>query len=282
MDEPINSRRTRIEIITHLPGVIGDSAAMRKIAETVKLVAMSDAPILIYGETGTGKELAAKAVHLFSKRKEGPFIPVNCGAIPEGLIESELFGYERGAFTGAVGQKRGFWELAHNGTLFLDEIGDLPLLAQTKILSALQEKKIFRVGGTREINVNVRIVAATNKNLFADVGAGTFRNDLYYRINVIVIDMPPLRQRREDIPMLAAHFASLFEANVGHPVVFSDSAIRHLQSSYDWPGNIRELENIILRAITLNPEAPVLYAQLLTFLHESAESDATALSAKPI
>ncbi len=237
--------------------IIGESSAIRHIFEMIKRVSPSRSTVLITGESGTGKELIARAIHQNSVRREQPFVAVSCGAIPENLLESELFGYMKGAFTGAVSNKMGLFELADHGTLFLDEIGELPLLIQVKLLRVLQEKQFKRVGGTKDISVDVRIVAATNRDLERMVEEQTFRGDLYYRLNVIPIHIPPLRERNEDIPLLARYFLEKYNHEIGkHFTHISDEAIVKLMS-YDWPGNIRELENMIERAVALETE-PVI------------------------
>jgi len=228
--------------------LIGKSKAMKEVFDLVQKVAGSRANVLITGESGTGKELVAKAVHYNSERKEKPFVPINCGAIPENLLESELFGHEKGSFTGAVQQKAGLFELADGGTLFLDEIGELPMSMQVKLLRVLQEREFRRVGGTRNISIDVRLIAATNKDLEAEVECGGFREDLFYRLNVIRIPLPPLRSRREDIPMLVEHFYRRASGREGGGA--TEPAMRRLLD-YHWPGNIRELENIVERCLVL-------------------------------
>src|SRR4051812_3598332 len=205
--------------------------------------------VLITGESGTGKELIARALHEYSLRHTGPFIKINCAAIPKTLMESELFGYEKGAFTGAVGAKPGRFELAHGGTLFLDEIGEIPVEMQVKLLRVLQESEFERVGGIKTIKVDVRLVAATNRDLHAEVAAAAFREDLYYRLNVVPIHLPPLRERRDDIPLLVGHFIGRFNERLKKQVtgIEPDAVFRLV--SYGWPGNIRELENVMERAI---------------------------------
>ena len=232
------------------PNIIGESAEMKKVFSLIERVSASDATVLILGESGTGKELVAATIHYRSKRKEKPFIKVNCAALPEGLIESELFGHEKGAFTGALKRKPGRFELANGGTIFLDEVGDLPLSTQAKILRVLQEKTFERVGGTVTLTVDVRIIAATNKNLEEEVKAGRFREDLFYRLNVIPISLPPLRERRGDILNLMEFFTDKYRSMLSKDVRFSQEAVNALLA-YDYPGNVRELENIIERSVTL-------------------------------
>ena len=231
--------------------IIGLSKAMQGIFEQIKKIAPTDSSVLISGESGTGKELVAHSVHKLSPRRDKPFIKVNCGALTESLLESELFGHEKGAFTNAIRHKRGKFELAHNGSIFLDEIGNVSENVQVKLLRVLQEKEIDRVGSECTKKVNVRIIAATNRNLFESVQRGEFREDLYYRLNVIPIDLPPLRHRKEDIPFLVDHFLRKKGAEMKKPVTkISQQAIGTLEK-YNWPGNIRELENLIERAIVL-------------------------------
>jgi two-component system, NtrC family, response regulator HydG len=237
--------------------VVGGSPAFRRMMMLVEQVADSSATVLIQGESGTGKELVASAIHERSSRRGGPFVAVNCAALPETLLESELFGYERGAFTGAAGRKEGRFELAHAGTLFLDEVADLSAVTQPKILRVLQEGEFERVGGTRTIRVDVRIVAATNQDLGQMVREKRFREDLYYRLNVITINVPPLRERREDIPLLAQHFLRVYAAKNNRRLeAFTDEAMRRLEA-YAWPGNVRELENVVERGVVLARGAQV-------------------------
>jgi two-component system response regulator PilR (NtrC family) len=231
-----------------LGSLIGKSKSMQDVYDLILKVAGSRVNVLITGESGTGKELVAKAIHFNSDRRDKPFIPINCGAIPENLLESELFGHEKGSFTGAVQQKSGLFEMANCGTLFLDEIGELPPMMQVKLLRVLQEREFRRVGGTKDIQVDVRLIAATNKDLEAEVARGTFREDLFYRLNVIRIPLPPLRERREDLPLLIEHlFCKLSDTP---SVRVSEKAMRRLLD-YQWPGNIRELENFLERCVVL-------------------------------
>jgi formate hydrogenlyase transcriptional activator len=211
--------------------------------------------VLIRGETGTGKELIARALHDLSPRCERTFVKLNCAAIPTGLLESELFGHEKGAFTGAIMQKIGRFELAHQGTLFLDEVGDIPVELQPKLLRALQEQEFERLGSTDTIRVDVRLVAATNRDLERMVADGRFRNDLYYRLNVFPVVLPPLRDRREDIPMLARHFANAFARRLGRQIETIPTAVMEALVRYSWPGNIREMQNVIERAVILSRES---------------------------
>jgi len=229
-------------------GLIGKSKSMQDVFNMIRKVASSPVKILVTGESGTGKELVARAIHYNSDRRDGPFVPINCGAIPENLLESELFGHEKGSFTGAIRQKPGLFETAAGGTIFLDEIGELPAMMQVKLLRVLQENEFRRVGGTKDIKTDVRVLAATNRHLEEAVAAGSFREDLYYRFNVIRIDLPPLRQRREDIPVMVDFFWERFTGQKG--VKVAEDAMRRL-IDYSWPGNVRELENVIERATVL-------------------------------
>ncbi|GAB6850216.1 sigma-54 dependent transcriptional regulator [Paraburkholderia kururiensis] len=221
--------------------------------ERIQLVAPSDANVLIVGETGTGKELVARHVHHLSHRRDAPFIAVNCGALSESLVESELFGHEKGAFTGALSAKPGWFEAAQGGTLFLDEIGDLPLPMQVKLLRVLQEREVVRLGARRSIPVDVRVVAATNVHLRDAVVAGRFREDLYYRLNVVQLGVPALRERPGDILPLAHHFMRTYRERIGHGARDLDEAAQHKLSAYSWPGNIRELENVVHHALLVCP-----------------------------
>jgi DNA-binding NtrC family response regulator len=239
----------RAEELTSFSGIIGTASSMRQIFQQITDVAKYDYPVHIHGETGTGKERVAAAIHSESKRTRAAFVPVNCGAIPEGLVESELFGHVKGAFSGAVKDRKGRFELAHNGTLFLDEVAELPKQMQVKLLRFLQEGVVERVGSETTINVDVRIISATNKNLSAEVEKGNFRKDLFYRLNVIPIKLPPLRERRNDIPLLSAHFLKRAEEeNNGTTPAFSKDAMRAMMD-YDWPGNVRELQSAVQFAI---------------------------------
>ncbi len=233
------------------PQLVGEDPSLRKVFASLQRAATTDATVLLEGESGTGKELFARSLHALSPRADAPFVAINCAAIPENLLETELFGYEKGAFTGAAGRKPGKFEMAHRGTLFLDEIGDLPMSLQAKILRALEEKKFERVGGTALLQVDVRLVAATNKGLRAAVAARRFREDLYFRLSVFPITIPPLRDRPGDIPVLARYFVERFCRDLKkRPFTLSPGALEQLQS-YRWPGNVRELQNCIERAVIL-------------------------------
>jgi formate hydrogenlyase transcriptional activator len=235
--------------------IVGESAALRRVLKEVETVAPTDSTVLIRGETGTGKELIARAIHQLSPRRERTFVKINCAAIPTGLLESELFGHEKGAFTGAIMQKIGRFELAHQGTLFLDEVGDIPSELQPKLLRVLQEQEFERLGSTRTIRVNVRLVAATNRDLGQMAANGQFRSDLFYRLNVFPVTLPPLRERRDDIPRLVRHCAQKVARRMGRRIETIPAEIMDVLMQYPWPGNIRELENIIERAVILSPGA---------------------------
>src|SRR5205809_4348707 len=232
--------------------LIGKSKKMQELFKMIEVVSVTNSTVLITGESGTGKELVAKAIHLNSPRAEEAFISVNCGAFTETLLESELFGYVRGAFTGATTNKKGLFEVSDKGTIFLDEVGDTSLAMQVKLLRVLQERKLRRVGGTEEIPVDVRIIAATNRDLSEMVAENQFREDLFYRISVIPLELPPLRHRRDDIPLLAGHFLNRLNVTMGKKVDrISDEALKKLET-YEWPGNVRELENAMERAFILD------------------------------
>jgi sigma-54 specific flagellar transcriptional regulator A len=230
---------------------IGQSPAIKEILSIINKLSKTDSTVLIMGESGTGKELVAKMIHQKSTRATKPFIPVNCGAIPSELLESELFGHEKGAFTGAVYSRPGRFELAHEGTIFLDEIGDMPLHLQVKILRVIQERTFERIGSTKPLHVNVRIIAATNKNLENEVKEGKFREDLYWRLNVVPLLIPPLRERKEDIPILCEYFINKFSEKFGYELKIKSDAF-DLLLNYHWPGNVRELENLIERLYVLS------------------------------
>jgi two-component system response regulator AtoC len=246
--------------------LIGLSQKMREVYKLVGKVSMTRATVLIQGESGTGKELIARAIHANSPRADKPFIPINCGAIPENLLESEMFGYERGAFTGAAGRKPGLFELADGGTLFLDEIGELSLPLQVKLLRVLQERMITRLGGAEQIPVDVRIIAATNRDLPELMRRGQFREDLYYRLNVVPIEVPPLRERKEDIPLLLNHFLAKFCREMGKGVDSVSREAVDLLMEYDWPGNVRELENVVERAVVMASGSVILPEHIRTHL----------------
>ncbi len=241
--------------------IIGTSPVLKKVLEDVTTVATSNATVLIFGETGTGKELVARAIHRISRRRDKNFIKVNCAAIPTGLLESELFGHEKGAFTGAVSQKIGRMELADLGTLFLDEVGDIPLELQPKLLRVLQDQEFERLGSTRTVKVNVRLIAATNRDLAMRVAAHEFRSDLFYRINVFPVRVPPLRDRRADIPMLVRYFVDKFSRRMDRRIETISSETMNALMNWHWPGNVRELENFIERSVILS-DSTALHAPL--------------------
>ncbi len=243
--------RRRLAALAPGTDMIGSAPAMQRVFELVKKVAPSNASVVIAGESGTGKEVVARAIHNLSPRKEKPFIALNCSAIPATLIESELFGYERGAFTGAEQRRLGNFELAHNGTLFLDEIGDLPLELQAKFLRVLEEHKIRRLGGRAEVEVDVRVLCATNRDLKEEIHDGRFREDLYFRLHVFTVELPPLKERREDVPLFVHHFIEKFNGETGKHVQGVTPAAMSLLQGYAWPGNIRELRNTLERAMIL-------------------------------
>jgi DNA-binding NtrC family response regulator len=244
--------RRQVERPYGFDDMIGGSSAMRKVFETIEQVAQSDVDVLVVGETGTGKELVARSIHSRSRRAKGPFVPVDCGAIPENLLESEFYGHEKGSFTGAENRRIGLLEFADRGTFFLDELGELPMLLQAKLLRTLQERKIRRVGGREEIEVDVRVVAATARNLDEMIRQGQFRQDLYYRINVVRIDLPPLRERGDDIGLLAEYMAHRHGREMGRQIKSINPEAYQVLSQYRWPGNVRELQNVIRRAIALS------------------------------
>jgi len=245
--------------------MVGQSEGMRRVQRFVERVARSDSTVMVYGESGTGKELVARAIHARSRRHDGPFVRVNCGALAEGVLDSELFGHERGAFTGAERQRRGRFELADGGTLFLDEISTVTPATQVRLLRVLQERELERVGGEKTISVDVRIVAATNTPAEELLSGDDFRDDLYYRLHVVPVTVPPLRQRKEDIRPLVAHFVKKLQARTGSTVTEVDPAAASRLEEYDWPGNVRQLENVVERALVL-AEGPVLREGDLPFL----------------
>jgi two-component system response regulator HydG len=281
MDENIFLREQMAEAI-RFENLVGRSEAMQELFVMIQDVAESDSPVLITGETGTGKELVAKAIHAKSARHNGPFIPINCGAFPEHLLESELFGHERGAFTGAHRAKKGRLDLAHHGTLFLDEVGTVPLKMQVDLLRVLETKEFHRLGGTTEIEVDFRTIAATNRDLQQAIKKGEFRQDFFYRLNVISLHIPPLRLRRDDIPLLAEHFLDRYTRETNKDIDTISKEAMSLLRKYDWPGNVRELENAIERAVVicrkrlLGPEefsflAPHLLAATETYSLEKTQ-----------
>jgi len=261
------------------PQIVGEDARLKQVTVALHRAAATDTTVLLEGESGTGKELFARALHVLSPRADGPFVAINCAAIPENLLETELFGHEKGAFTGASQRKAGKFELAHRGTLFLDEIGDLPLALQAKILRALEEKSFERVGGTALLHVDVRVVAATNRNLKAAVAARQYREDLYFRLSVFPITIPPLRERPDDIPMLAKYFIDKYCRDLNKkPLTFAPSAVEEMQQ-YAWPGNVRELQNCIERAVILT-EGDTIHARHLSLSFRESAGAAAASAAE--
>jgi two-component system response regulator PilR (NtrC family) len=256
------SLRQELEKRYGLDNLIGKSAPMQQVFELIRLAAPSKSNILILGESGTGKELVAKAIHHHSRRMQGPFVTVNSGSMPHDLLESTLFGHVKGAFTGAIATKKGLFEVANNGSIFFDEIGNIPQETQAKLLRVIQEKEFMRLGGVDVIRVDVRLIAATNADIEALVARGAFREDLYYRLNVITIQLPPLRQRTEDIPLLAKHFLQVYASENGKPIASITPRALELLMDYRWPGNVRELENAIERAVVLS-SSDVLDVELM-------------------
>lgn len=242
--------------------IVGQSQPIQKVIDLIQRIANSNVSILITGDTGTGKELVAGAIHQCSSRKEGPFVTINCSALPDTLLESELFGYERGAFTGAVSKKKGKFELAQGGTLFLDEIGDMSLPSQSKLLRVTEEETIERLGGIKKITVNRRILAATSKNIESEIANGLFRKDLFHRLNEVNIHLPPLKERKEDIPLLAAHFVQRFCTDMHIQAKRIADSSTALLLKYDWPGNVRELRNVMKKAILLTEGDTIWIEQL--------------------
>lgn len=266
-----------LESKKYFGNIVAESEQMVNVCEMIKRVAPTKTTIMVTGESGTGKELVAEAVHSFSARSEGPFLPVNCAALPETLIESELFGHVKGAFTGATGNKEGLFEAAKGGTLFLDEINSIPHGLQSKLLRAIQNKKIRKVGGTEEFDVDVRIIAASNRNLESMVKEGTFREDLYYRLSVISIDIPPLKQRPEDVLPLAQHFIAQEMEGTEFPTM--DNAVLSILQNYTWPGNVRELQNVIRHCLTFLHEGKITKETLPSKLIVSYEENPGAQTA---
>lgn len=250
--------KTQLHEKYRFENIIGKSVSMQKVYELMEKVAHADSTVLIYGESGTGKELAAKAIHHHSARKDGPFVAINCGGLPEGILESELFGHVKGAFTGAVSDKTGLFQVADGGTIFLDEVSAASQVIQVKLLRVLQEREIKRVGDTKDIQVDVRVIAATNRDLSEEVKKGVFREDLYYRLSVIPLQLPPLRERIEDIPLLVQHFLLKHSGPARENLKALGPGVMDIFLNYNWPGNVRELENVIERAITLCEGSAIL------------------------
>lgn len=267
----------RIQVERHLQ-LVGDSSVMNTLREQIAAAAPTHSRVLIFGENGTGKELVARSIHRQSLRHQRPFVEVNCAAIPETLIETELFGHERGAFTGAVAQKRGKFDSADGGTLFLDEIGDMSLATQAKLLRVLQEQQFTRVGGNKLIKVNVRVIAASNKELRQEIEKGNFREDLYYRVNVLPIEVPPLRARREDIPALTRHFLKIQAEEQGMKLKEITTGALNVLARHDWPGNIRELRNQVERLMIMVPTTQIDVADVLPFMPGSPAGSVTWVS----
>lgn len=249
--------KRQLEFIPGSGGIIGSSTAMSQVFGMIEKVKDTDGTVLLTGESGVGKELVARAIHYGSKRTDKPFIAINCGALPDELLESELFGYEKGAFTGAVNKKTGLFEAANEGTIFLDEVSSISPMMQVKLLRFLQERTFMRLGGNETISVDARVIAATNEYLREAVDKGAFRKDLYYRLNVLPIDIPPLRERSEDIPLLVRHFTKKFSLRMNKPVVGVDPVAEDLLKGYRWEGNVRELENVIERAVTITDNGAI-------------------------
>ena len=258
--------------------ILGDGPAMQRVFNLIERLKDAETTVLIQGETGTGKELVARALHFHSLRKTGPFVPVHCAAIPNDLLESELFGHEKGSFTGALARRIGMFEAADGGTLFLDEIGEMPIGTQSKLLRAIQEREIRRVGSQETIRINVRLVCATNRDLEAEVKRGAFREDLFYRINVVPIPLPPLRDRREDIPTLVLHFTQRFAKELNRPVSQFTAHAMARMLRYPWPGNVRELEHAIERLMVICDAAMIDVEHLPSLV---SEGDATMLNEEP-
>lgn len=259
--------REELGVVPEMVGMIGNSVQMQTIFQKIQKIAQTDSSVLIYGESGTGKELVARAIHFSSKRKNKPFIRVNCGALAPGVLESELFGHEKGSFTGAINQRLGRFELAHSGSIFLDEIGEIPLEIQVKLLRVLQEKEFERVGGEKTLTVDVRVIAATHKDLKKEIEEKKFREDLYYRLHIIPIELPPLRERKEDIPELVHHFVKKISKELQKPDLAIEDTVVEFLKRYHWPGNIRELENAIERAAVLC-ESPIISLNDFAFLNQ--------------
>ena len=262
---------------SYFEGVVGRSPALHRVLRQVEVVAPTDSGVLIHGETGTGKELIAQAIHSRSPRRHQPFVKLNCAAIPSGLLESELFGHEKGAFTGAIMRKPGRFEAADKGTLFLDEVGDIPLELQSKLLRVLQEHEFERLGSTRTQQVDVRVIAATHRDLRQMIEEGTFRSDLYYRLHVFPLTVPPLRERREDIPLIVRHYVQKFARRMNRCVETIPARTMEVFTDYPWPGNVRELQNFIERAVILSP-ASTLRAPLEELKQETVQLPQTGLS----
>ena len=273
MEDHANLSRAALSSQPGFAGLIGESTPMRRLYELIRRVSQSTSAVLVVGETGTGKELVARAIHFNGLRREKAFVPVDCSALTPTLVESELFGHVKGAFTGADRSKRGLLQSANEGTVFLDEIGELPMFLQAKLLRALQEKEIRPVGSTERIPIDVRVIAATNRDLETGVRAGTFRQDLYFRLNVVQIRLPALRERKGDIPLLVAYFLHKFSDPLQLVRAITDDALRRLMV-YDWPGNVRELENTIERAVALTSESVLTADDLSSVPYDASAPNA--------
>src|SRR6266404_4919756 len=277
METHANPPRAALSSQSRFGRLVGDSAPMRCLYEVIEKISQSTSPILLLGDTGTGKELVARAIHFAGSRRDMPLVPVDCSALTPTLVESELFGHVKGAFTGADHSKRGLLQAANEGTIFLDEIGELPTFLQAKLLRALQEKEIRPVGSTEQIQIDVRVIAATNRDLEAGVRAQTFRQDLYFRLNVVQIRMPALCERKVDIPLLVAHFLDKFSDPLQPVRAISDGALRRLMA-YDWPGNVRELENAIECALALSSDSVLTAEDLPSVSYRASAPNASASS----
>ena len=275
-EEAATLKKTIEEVYTSKE-IIGESAGIKKMMEDIRAVAGADSTVLIRGESGTGKELVARALHANSKRRYAPIVTINCGALPESILESELFGHEKGAFTGAQYARKGKFEMADGGTIFLDEIGNISPKIQMELLRVLEDKKFFRLGGSKEVKADFRTIAATNKDLEAAMKDSEFRSDLFYRLNVFVIEIPPLRERKSDIPLLAQHFFKIFTSQMNKPIANISSDAVKVLIDYDWPGNVRELENAIERAVVVCKSKEIRPSDF-PFFHARLEDEAEAAS----
>ncbi|MFC1817662.1 sigma-54-dependent transcriptional regulator [Thermodesulfobacteriota bacterium] len=274
LKEETASLKKTIDVVYTSKEIIGESLGIQKMMEDIRAVADTGSTVLIRGESGTGKELVARAIHANSKRRYAPIVTINCGALPESILESELFGHEKGAFTGAQYARKGKFEMADGGTIFLDEIGNISPKIQMELLRVLEDKKFFRLGGSKELKADFRTIAATNKDLEAAMEKGEFRNDLFYRLNVFVIEIPPLRERKSDIEILAQNFLNVFTSQMNKPIARISPAAMKLLADYDWPGNVRELENAIERAVVVC-KAKEIKPSDFPFFHARPEEEAT-------
>ena len=274
LKEETASLKKTIDVVYTSKEIIGESSGIQKMMEDIRAVADTGSTVLIRGESGTGKELVARAIHANSKRRYAPIVTINCGALPESILESELFGHEKGAFTGAQYARKGKFEMADGGTIFLDEIGNISPKIQMELLRVLEDKKFFRLGGSKELKADFRTIAATNKDLEAAMEKGEFRNDLFYRLNVFVIEIPPLRERKSDIEILAQNFLNVFTSQMNKPIARISPAAMKLLADYDWPGNVRELENAIERAVVVC-KAKEIKPSDFPFFHARPEEEAT-------